>query len=188
MDIKKLAPWNWFKKENENSGQPIPVKYSQDEMSSPYSTRSLNGFQDDVDRMFDRFFNDFGLSGFRSGSHMLEGIAGSVLKPRLDLGATDKAYTISVEIPGVSEEDVSLELVNDTLIIRGEKKQEKEEKNKNFYRLERSYGSFQRTLSLPEDVNRDKIIANFKKGVLHITIPRIELPGNRGRQIEIKYA
>jgi HSP20 family protein len=188
MDIKKLAPWNWFKKENESSGHPIPVEYSRDKIHPPYSPHSLRDFQADVDRMFNHFFNGFGLSGIRSGAHMLEGMTGSVLKPRLDLGATDKTYTISVEIPGVSEKDVSLELVNDTLIIRGEKKQEKQEKNKNFYRLERSYGSFQRTLCLPEDVNRDKIKANFKKGVLQITIPRIELPGSRGKQIEIKYA
>nr|WP_281357791.1 Hsp20/alpha crystallin family protein [Desulfobacter latus] len=118
---------------------------------------------------------------------MREEITGSLLKPRLDLSATDKEYTVSLEIPGVSEKDVNLELADDTLIIRGEKKQKKEEKKKNFYRLERSYGSFQRTLSLPEDADKDNIKADFKNGVLNITIPRKALPsGTKAKQIEIK--
>ena len=65
------------------------------------------------------------------------------LKPTLDIGASGKEYTISVELPGVDEKEVQLELLNDTLKIKGEKKQQKEEKEKNYYRMERSYGSFQ---------------------------------------------
>ena len=188
MDIKKLAPWNWFKKENGDNDYTIPVKYNNDKTDNRYPPRSFCGFHDNMDRLFDHFFSEFGRSPFGSGSQPLEGITGNVLKPRLDLGATEKEYTISVEIPGVGENDVSLELVHDTLTIRGEKKQEKEEKNKNFYRLERSYGSFQRTLSLPEDVDRDHIRADFKNGVLTITIPRVEIAGSRARQIDIKSA
>ncbi|WP_300461449.1 Hsp20/alpha crystallin family protein [Desulfobacula sp.] len=188
MDIKKFAPWNWFKRENDDNGHAIPVAYNRNKSNKGHSPRLLSGSRDEVDRMFDDFLNGFGWSPLRDRSRMLEGITGSVLKPRLDLGATEKEYTVSVEIPGVSEKDVSLELVHDTLIIRGEKKQENEEKNKNFYRLERSYGSFQRTLSLPEDANRDDVKADFKNGVLNIIIPRMELPGSRAKQIEIKYA
>lgn len=188
MDIKKLAPWNWFKKENGDSGHTIPVKQDKNNVGRSYSPLSLNTLHDEVDRMFDQFFNGFGLSPFGSRSQMLEGITGSMLKPSLDLGATEKEYTVSVEIPGVSEKDVNLELVHDTLIIRGEKKQEKKEKKKNFYRLERSYGSFQRTLSLPEDADKERITADFKKGVLNITIPRMEVSGSRLKQIEVKYA
>lgn len=178
MDIKKIAPWNWFKKENEDNGHTIPEKYNKD-TENRYSVRSLSVLHDEMDRLFDDFFNGLGLSPSFSRS-------GSVLKPRLDLSATDKEYTVSLEIPGVSEKDVNLELVHDTLIIRGEKKQKREEKKKNFYRLERSYGSFQRTLSLPEDADRDNIKADFKNGVLNITIPRMELPGTIAKQIEIK--
>jgi HSP20 family protein len=187
MDIKKLAPWNWFKRENEENGHTVPVKY-RDKAGKKYPAMSPRGFHDEVDQLFDDFFNGLGLSPFRSRSGMLEGISGTLLKPRLDLGSTDKEYTVSVEIPGVSEKDINLELVHDTLIIRGDKKQEKEEKNKNFYRLERSYGSFQRTLSLPEDANRDNINADFKNGVLKIVIPKTKLPESRVKQIEIKYA
>ena len=97
-----------------------------------------------------------------------------------------KEYAISVEVPGVDEKDVKIELANNTLTIGGEKKQEKEEKEKNFYRVERSYGSFQRVLSLPEDADQEKIQATFKKGVLRITVPRKALPHAEAKQIEVK--
>jgi len=186
MEFKKIAPWNWFKKETGDNGHTIPETYNKDK-EGRYSAGSLSVLHNEVDRLFDNFFNGLGSfpSFFRSG--MLEEITGSVLKPRLDLSATDKEYTVSLEIPGVSEKDVNLELADDTLIIRGEKKQKKEEKKKNFYRLERSYGSFQRTLSLPADADRDNIKADFKNGVLNIMIPRMTLSsGTKAKQIEIK--
>ena len=186
MDIKKIAPWNWFKKENADIGHTIPVKNDKN-TENRHSEHSLSILRDEVDRLYDDFFNGLGLPPSFPRSGMLEEITGGVLKPKLDLSATDKEYTISVEIPGVSEKDVNLELVHDTLIIRGEKNQKKEEKKKNFYRLERSYGAFQRTLSLPEDADRDNIKADFKNGVLNITIPRMEIAsGTKSKQIEIK--
>jgi len=187
MDIKKFAPWNWFKKENEENGHTVPVEYS-NKSSNRYSSESFGGLHNEMNRLFDDFFNGFDLSPFRSRSSMREGISGTLLKPSLDLGSTKKEYMVSIEIPGVSEKDVSIELVHDSLIIRGEKKQQKEEKNKNYYRLERSYGAFQRTLSLPEDVNRENIKADFKNGVLNITIPRLAIPENKVKQIQIKHA
>jgi HSP20 family protein len=109
-----------------------------------------------------------------------------MLKPTLDLSATDKKYTISVEIPGVDEKDVKLEIANDTLTIRGEKKQENEEKDKNYYRVERSYGSFQRVLSLPEDADQAGVKATFKRGILFISMPRKAVPQADVRKIDIK--
>ena len=108
------------------------------------------------------------------------------LKPTLDLGATDKEYTISMELPGVEANEVKLELVKDTLKVSGEKRQEKEEKEKDFYRMERSYGSFQRVLSLPEDADQENIKAVFKNGVMTITLPRRSLPQSAVKQIEVK--
>lgn len=187
MDIKKIAPWNWFKKENSDNVLSIPVKNDKN-TENRYSKHSLSILHDEVDRLFDDFFNGLGLPPSFPRSGTLEEITGGVLKPRLDLSATDEEYTVSVEIPGVSEKDVNIELVHDTLIIRGEKNQKKEETKKNFYRLERSYGSFQRTLSLPEDADRDNIKADFKNGVLNIAIPRMALAsGTKSKQIEIKY-
>jgi HSP20 family protein len=113
-------------------------------------------------------------------------MADGMFKPTLDLSATDKEYTLTVEIPGVDEKDVNLEMVNDTLTVRGEKKQEKEEKDKDYYRVERSYGSFQRVLSLPDDVDQQGVKAVFKRGVLTISMPRKALPQPDIRKIEIK--
>jgi len=109
-----------------------------------------------------------------------------VLKPILDLGASESEYTVTVEIPGVDEKNLKIEVEKNIMIIRGEKKQEKEEKKKSYYRLERFYGSFQRTLSLPEDADQDGIKATFKQGVLTVTLPRKALPKSDVRQIAIK--
>lgn len=187
MDIKKFAPWNWFKKENEESGHEIPVMYQGNKREQEHYP-FMPHVHDDINQLFDTLFRGFGLSPHMSGNRLLENISGSMLKPRLDLGSTEKKYTISLEIPGVNEKDIHLEVINDTLTIRGEKKQEKEEKNKNYFRLERSYGAFQRTLSLPQDSDVDHINANIKNGVLNITIPRMALSENQVKQIEVKYA
>jgi HSP20 family protein len=101
------------------------------------------------------------------------------------LGVTDKEYSIAVEIPGVDQKDIKLEIVNDTLIIHGEKKQVSEDKDKNYYRLERSYGSFQRVLSLPEDADQNGVKARFSKGVLTVTFPRKSVPASQVKEIEV---
>lgn len=188
MDLKKLAPWNWFKKEDESNEYRVPVKRSnagRNEVSYPTALSSLH---DEIDRLFDAAFQGFGISPVGSKSKVLEGMPGRFLKPRLDLSATEKEYSIEIEIPGVNENDVSVELVNDTLTIRGEKKQETEESGKTFYRLERSYGAFQRILSLPEDADQNDINATFKNGILLITMPRKSVPKSNAKQIEIKSA
>jgi HSP20 family protein len=181
MDIKKLVPWNWFKKEEEGTGGMVPVKRQNAIEQGGASTHPLQQFHNELDRLFDQAFRGFSQPLFSQ-------LGENILKPTLDLGATDKEYTITVEIPGVDEKDVKLEIVNDTLTISGEKKQEKEEKEKNYYRIERSYGVFQRVLSLPEDADQDKIKATFKKGILTVTVPRKALPKSDVKQIEIKNA
>ena len=98
---------------------------------------------------------------------------------------TEQEYLLTVEIPGVNEKDVAVDISGNTMTIKGEKKQEKEEKDKNYYRIERSYGSFQRVLSLPEDVNQEGVKAGFKNGVLSITMPRKALPKGEVKQIQI---
>ena len=188
MNLKKLAPWNWFKRENESDGRAVPVNMGYSIGNRSVSMTPLHCVFDEIDRLFDTAFNRFGLSPFGENPNLLEGMSGSILKPRLDLGATEKEYTVSVEIPGVNEKDVQLEISNNTLTICGEKKQKTEEKNKSYYRVERSYGSFQRVLSLPEDADQGGVKAIFKKGLLTITIPRKALPGSKVKQVEINYA
>jgi HSP20 family protein len=92
--------------------------------------------------------------------------------PRVDIAETDKEFIIKVEIPGVNKEDVKVTVENGALTIRGERKQEKEEKNKRFHRVERFYGSFTRSFPLPENVDGTKIDASFKDGMLNLQIPK----------------
>lgn len=188
MDIKKWVPWNWFKKEEEDAGKTVPVRRetARDYMGALASP--LQRFHQEIDRFFDQAYEGIGLAPFGHNWPGSPQLAEGMLKPTLDLGATDKAYTITVEIPGVDDKDIKLEIDNDALTIRGEKKQEKEEKEKNYYRMERSYGTFKRVLSLPHDADQEGVKASFKKGVLIVTLPRKALPRTDVRQIEIKSA
>lgn len=186
MTIKKWIPWNWLKKEEEDTGTSVPVQRSSTDIQLPTFRGSLTRFHQQVDRLFDQALRGFDLSplGFNRplGSRMSNG----VLRPTLDLGATDKAYTVSVEVPGVDEKDVKVEIANDTLTIRGQKKQESEQKEKNYYRMERGYGSFQRVLSLPQDADQKGVAATFKHGVLTVSMPRKAAPQVHVKQIQIQ--
>ena len=186
MSMRKWIPWNWFKKEEEDTGKPVPVQRASVDDQLPALTRSLARFHQEIDRLFDRALRYFDLSPF--GFNRPQGLQMSdgMLRPTLDLGATDKAYTVSLEAPGVGEKDVKVEIANDTLTIRGEKKQEVEEKDKNYYRIERTYGSFQRVLSLPEDADQEGVSATFKHGVLTVTMPRKAALQAHVKQIEIQ--
>lgn len=179
MDFKKLVPWNWFQKEEENTGVTIPVQQSGKELQQSKYYSPVNNLRQEMDQLFYNFFNRSGLSALNTS------LTDSLLRPTLDIGASDKEYTITIEVPGVDQKDVKIEVADNVLTVRGEKKQEKEGKEKNYYRIERSYGSFQRVLSLPEDADQDKIKASFKNGVLTVTMPRVALPDSQIKRIEI---
>ncbi len=181
MELKKLAPWNWFKKEEEQQTTMVPVQRS----GQVRPVSALDQFHEEIDRMFDSFFRGLGLPSTGFGRELTPLVQGQWLKPTLDIAAGEKEYTVSVELPGVDEKDIQLELSDDTLVIKGEKKHEKEEKEKNYYRMERSYGSFQRVLSLPEDAEQEGIDAVYKQGVLTITIPRKARAETKSKQIAI---
>jgi HSP20 family protein len=187
MNIKKFAPWNWFKKEDEETGSVVPVGRKDDRHSHSegYVSHPIARLHREVDRLFENAFRNFGFSatGFDLSTPL---VSSGLLKPNVDVGATDHEYAITMEVPGVSEKDVKVEIAGETLTIRGEKKQEKEQKSQDFYRVERSYGSFQRVLSLPEDADQEGISASFKKGVLTIKLPRKALPESDVKQIEVK--
>lgn len=176
MDIKKLNPWNWFHHEEEQA-RNVQVQQGVPQIYSP-----LTQLHRDIDRMFNGVFPGVGWG-------RLIDVDDALLRPNVDVTSTDKEYSITVEVPGVDEKDVKLELTNDgQLIVRGEKRQEKEQKDKNFHRLERSYGSFQRTFSLPEDANRENINATFKNGVLTVSCPRKAIAQTPAKRIEINKA
>lgn len=183
MNLEKLAPWNWFKKEEEEDRGSVPIRRAATEASAGGYGGLTRPLHDEIDRVFDSFFRGFGFPGFGGG---LATSPSSWLRPSLDLSASEKEYTVTVELPGVDKDDVEVELSGNSLLIKGEKKHEQEESKKDFYRLERSYGAFQRTLSLPEDADRDNIDAKFRRGVMTLTIPRrAAAPANR-RVIEIQ--
>ena len=140
----------------------IPVSRDRSLMGSGSAFTSLQ-------REIDRLFEDFG-RGFPNLPAF--GGNGAKLMPSIDVTETDKEIEITAELPGLEEKDVQINVADNLLTIRGEKKAEKEEKDKNYRLVERSYGSFERTLELPEGVNADAIKANIAKGVLKVTVPK----------------
>ena len=128
--------------------------------------RSDNPFmslQREVDRLFDDFTRGFPAFSSAGAAELL---------PSVDVTETDKQIEITAELPGLEEKDVQVNVADNVLTIRGEKKAEKEEKDKTFRLAERSYGSFVRSLELPEGVNADAIKASIDKGVLKVTVPK----------------
>ncbi len=122
----------------------------------------------EIDDMFDRY--NRAVSWPRSGSRELMN-AGD-WTPRVDIAENDNEFVIKAEIPEVKKEDVKVSVENGVLTISGERKQEKEEKGKKFHRVERYYGSFTRSFSIPENVDESKIKAGFKDGMLNLQIPK----------------
>ena len=143
------------------------------------SSNPFMSLQREIDRLFDDFTRGFpAMTAF--------GNSGSSLMPSIDVTETDKEIEITAELPGLEEKDVQINVADNLLTIRGEKKAEKEEKDKNYRLVERSYGSFERTLELPEGVNADAIKANIAKGVLKVTVPK-PAPA-QAKKIEVKSA
>jgi len=129
--------------------------------------RSDNPFmslQREVDKLFDDFTRGFPTFSFGGG--------GNELVPSLDVTENDKQIEITAELPGLEEKDVQVNFADNVLTIRGEKKAEKEEKDKTYRLVERSYGSFVRSLELPDGVNPDTIKASIDKGVLKVVVPK----------------
>ena len=130
----------------------------------------------EVDRLFEDFDRDFWLAPFRRPLHDIE----PVLRRNLNWGATpavdivDKtdAYQVIAELPGMDEKHIEVKLANGALTIKGEKQDEREEKKKDYHLRERSFGSFERSFSLPDEVDADRIEASFAKGVLTVTLPK----------------
>jgi HSP20 family protein len=108
--------------------------------------------------------------------------------PRVDVSESENEYEVTAELPGIDEKDVELTLADNVLTIRGEKKVEREEKDKdkNYYMSERSFGSFRRAVPLPAEVDEDRVEANFKNGVLTVHLPKSPQAQARTRRIEVK--
>ncbi|WP_438275295.1 Hsp20/alpha crystallin family protein [Nitrobacter sp.] len=130
--------------------------------------------QQEMDRLFDGFSKSFA------------GLSSRTLMPSMDLFETDKEIELTAELPGLEEKDVQLNVVDNHLTIRGEKKNQREEKEKDYHLVERNYGSFARTVELPPGVDLEGIKAVMSKGVLKVTVPK-PAPA-QAREIEVKAA
>ena len=110
----------------------------------------------------------------------------SFAAPAIDMSEDEKVYKISAELPGIDAKDIDVSVSGDMLVLKGEKRQEKEETDRDYHFSERSYGSFQRSFELPSSVDRNKIAADFSKGVLTITLPKTAEAQQPAKKIEIK--
>lgn len=157
-------------------------KASETSVSRPQDI--FSSMRSEMDRMFERFEHGFPrLPGlFRHGG----AAAGAMMVPELDVRENTTSITIEAELPGVEEKDVTVTLSNGVLSIKGEKKQSKEEKSESYYLSERSYGSFERSLRLPDTIDEAKVEAKFDKGVLKITAAKKPEAVKAERKIEIK--
>ena len=154
----------------------VPVKTEKSPAAVPQAWRPFESLRREVDRLFDDFDGGFWRSPFRNSFFDVEpfrrGNGGSLATPAVDVSETDKAYEITAELPGMDEKNVEVKVANGVLSVKGEKQDEKEEKKKDYYMRERSFGSFERTFALPDGVDADKIEASFKKGVLSVMLPK----------------
>jgi HSP20 family protein len=131
-------------------------------------------FVPDID-IFDRFF-DFELPTLFGEEEMAV--------PHFDISETEKEYVISGEIPGIDVKDFNVTFTDGIITIKGEKKKETEEKEENYHRIERHFGSFERSFRVPDKVKTDELDANYKDGVLKLTLPKAEV--SEVKKIEVK--
>jgi HSP20 family protein len=145
-------------------------------------SKEVSGFEKKLKKFFEDFDSpftgDWGIKNWNYNSN--------VFTPRVDVTEDNENLYVHAEIPGVDKKEIKLNVSGDVLTISGEKKTEKRDENKNYYRVERNYGSFSRSFSLPAEVVVDKITAEYNDGVLNITLPKTEEAKVVEKQIEVK--
>ncbi len=151
MASRSLIPWR-------RKDSALEVRRERDPFLSPY---------DMMDRMIDSFFErPFGPRSLQLFDDE------DLFFPKVDVYETEKDIIISAELPGMEEKDIDISLSGNALTISGKKESEEVEKGKSFYRRERSYGSFRRSIELPGEVKEDQIEAVYEKGILKVTVPK----------------
>ncbi|WP_163268925.1 Hsp20/alpha crystallin family protein [Chelativorans alearense] len=171
----------------------LPIK--NEKKSAPTSEAHWSPFEA-LHREIDHLFDNFHPSGWRRSPRpslfdleiewprpVTWGVA-----PAMDLVEKDGAYEISAELPGLDEKNIEIKLSNGTLTIKGEKTEEKEEREKEYYLSERRFGSFHRSFGVPKGVDADKIDAKFAKGVLTVTLPKSAEAKKSEKKISVKAA
>jgi HSP20 family protein len=152
----------------------------------------FRAFRTEMDQLFDRFLTGFPWPMMRRPMWREPAwdfeTTFEVGGPKVDVVEDAKAYKLTAELPGLTEKDIEVALADGMLTLKGEKKQEKEEKTKQYWLSERTYGSFQRTFALPEGVDPEMVDATFTKGVLTITLPKKAEVVKEAKKVEVKAA
>jgi len=169
-----LIPWNWGKKN-------LPIG-KEDCDSSPHEFSPYFSLQHDMNRVFDNFFRSFETGMMSPFSDMSEG----PFQPRVEVKESANDLRVSVELPGIDDKDIDVTITGDALTISGEKREEKEQNTRGYYRMERSYGSFHRRIPFPCAIDKDKTEATFKKGVLNVILPKTADAKQQVKKIDIK--
>ena len=169
----------------------VPVKTGETSTAAtPFGWRPFESLRRDIDRLFEDFAGGFWRSPFPRSFFDLapfgRGGQAWATTPAVDVTEIDKAYEIAAELPGMDEKNIEVRFADGVLTIKGEKQEEKEEKKKDYYLRERSFGSFQRAFQVPEGVDTDKIEASFKKGLLTVTLPKTAQAQKAAKKIEVK--
>jgi len=165
MAMRSLSPFRWGRRNVPASTELSP----------------FDAFQQEMNRLFDDFFKGFG------GRPSAEaGGALAAFTPQIDMTEDDKSVKVTAELPGMNDKDIDINLSRDSLTIKGEKREEREERGEQTYYAERSFGSFTRVIPLPTEVNPDKAEANFSNGVLTVSMPKMHEEKKEQKKIEIK--
>lgn len=168
-----------------------PTKSEPSELTTTSSLQPFKALRKEIDRLFEDFDHGFWRSPFRS-SWSLEPFFRAEVKwpvaPSVDVTETENEFKVTAELPGMDEKNVEVTLNNNTLTIKGEKTEEKEEKKPNYHVQERHYGSFERRFPVPESVDAAKIEATVKQGVLTVVLPKTAEAKKPEQKIEVKSA
>ena len=190
-ESERSAGTGLARRQQPQSGLSAPVAYAG---GSPFAM--MRRMMDDMDRLFADFGFDrgYGLSPFASFDRALaprleqmqRSLPQGIWSPQVEMFERGDRLVVRADLPGLSKDDVELEIENDVLTIRGERKSEHEDERDGYYRSERSYGSFHRSIPLPEGSSAEDAQASFRDGVLEVTLPRPKPEQRRGRKIEIR--
>ena len=173
----------------------LTVKKGEKEAKQPSTLREFHPFESlrrEMNRLLDDFDRDLWPMPFRRSSFYMEPLWRRdwpwAATPAVDIAESADAYEITAELPGLDEKNIEVKLANGNLTIKGEKQEEKEEKEKDYYLHERRFGSFERSFRVPDGVDLDRLAASFKKGVLTVTLPKTPEARKAEKKIAVKAA
>jgi HSP20 family protein len=166
----------------------VPLKKSEG-TKTPATAHAWSPFANlrgEIERLFDEFAPGWPFTGGRAGAMDFPRFDRFSMPPAVEASENGKEYVITAELPGLDEKDIEVALSDGALTIRGEKKEEKEEKAEGSYFSERRYGAFERRFSIPDGIDHDRIEASLKKGVLKVVLPKTAEAQKKARKIQVR--